>query len=98
MRVPEQDPEARIVDVLCIACTAPFIAATIVRDEGIGPGTTIAMIIAALGVLGLIVSWHRRVRLPCARARQGAKGGATASVRERYVPPDVDVDSASRSR
>jgi two-component system KDP operon response regulator KdpE len=86
MRDSEHDSEARIIYVLCIACTVPFLVVAIVRGEAIGAGTTIAMMIAALGMMGLVVSWRRRTRLPRARALHGAE--VAVAPPEARAPPD----------
>jgi DNA-binding response OmpR family regulator len=63
----QRDPEARLIYVLCIALTAPIIIAALARGIPIGPGTTLCMLIAAAGVIGLVVDWRHRLRLPRAK-------------------------------
>lgn len=65
-----RDPEATIVYVLMVVLTAPFIVAALVRREPIGAGTSLCMLLTALGLVGLIASWCQRPRLPRARARR----------------------------
>jgi two-component system KDP operon response regulator KdpE len=63
----QRDPEARLIYVLCIALTAPIIIAALARGIPIGPGTTLCMLIAAAGVIGLVVDWRHRLRIPRAQ-------------------------------
>ena len=67
-----RDPEARIIYILCIVLTVPVVVAAFVRGEDIGAGTTMCMLAAALGVVGLVVDWRKRVRVPRARVVRGA--------------------------
>lgn len=85
MRGHEHDPEATIIYVLLVVFTAPFIAAPLVRGEAIGAGTSVCMLLAALGLIGLVTSWHKRTRLPRARARLRER----ASELRPAQPPDA---------
>jgi hypothetical protein len=80
MRDRERDPEARIIYILLIVVTAPFIAAPLVRRESIGAGTSVCMLLAALGIVGLVADWRKRTRLPRAcvweRERERARRDA----------------------
>jgi hypothetical protein len=62
-----RDPEARIIYALCVGISLPFVVAAFVRRQTIGAGTTICMVIASLGMVGLAVEWLRRPRVPRAR-------------------------------
>ncbi len=64
MQDVHSDPEARIIYLLCIVLTAPFIITAFASGSDIGAGTTICMLIAAAGVVGLVLEWRHRVRLP----------------------------------
>lgn len=63
----QRDPEATVIYLLCIVLTAPIIIASLIRGGEIGAGTTICMIIAGAGGIGLSVAWRHRARLPRAR-------------------------------
>lgn len=60
----QRDPEARLIYLLCIVLTAPFIVTAFASGSDIGAGTTICMLIAAAGLMGLVTDWRNRVRLP----------------------------------
>jgi hypothetical protein len=64
-----RDPEARTIYVVLVVAMAPFVAAPLVRREPIGAGTSLCMLLVALGIIGLAADWSRRTRLPHARAR-----------------------------
>ena len=61
------DPEARIIYVLAIALTAPIIILSLVGGIDISPGTTVCMLIAGAALLGLLIDWRHRIRLPRAQ-------------------------------
>jgi two-component system, OmpR family, KDP operon response regulator KdpE len=63
----ERDPEARIIYAMCIVLTVPVIVIAFVRGEEIGAGASLCMLVAVLGVIGLIVDWRKRTKLPRAR-------------------------------
>jgi hypothetical protein len=63
----ERDPEARIIYAMCIVLTVPVIVIAFVRGENIGAGTSLCMLVAVLGVIGLIVDLRKRTKLPRAR-------------------------------
>jgi two-component system, OmpR family, KDP operon response regulator KdpE len=84
-----RDPEARIICILCILFTVPFVVAAFVRRQDIGPGTTICMLLAVLGVVGLVADWRKRVRLPRARVLRGAPERNMVAVAEAPVALDT---------
>lgn len=86
-----RDPEARIIYGLCILISLPWVVAAFVRGQDIGPGTTICMIITALGTVGLVVDWRRRIRLP--RACVVAHSAEPAKPRSQTRVPDEADDA-----
>jgi two-component system, OmpR family, KDP operon response regulator KdpE len=82
-----RDPEARIIYVILVVAMAPFVAAPIVRREPIGAGTSLCAVLAALGIIGLVVDWARRTRLPRARARMREPEPAIEPEPERAAEP-----------
>jgi two-component system, OmpR family, KDP operon response regulator KdpE len=60
----EQDPEARIIYAMCIVFTVPVVVIAFARGHDIGAGTSLCMVLAALGVIGLIAEWRKRTKLP----------------------------------
>lgn len=89
MSEQERDPEARIICILCIVFTVPFVAAALVRRQDIGPGTTICMVLAVLGVAGLVVDWRKRVRVPRARVLRGDRESNMVAVAEDRIALDT---------
>lgn len=67
MRDVQRDPGARVIYILSIALTAPIIITAFVRGRPIGAGTTICMLLAAASMIGLVIDWRHRARLPRAR-------------------------------
>jgi two-component system, OmpR family, KDP operon response regulator KdpE len=85
----ERDPEARIIYVLCIVLAVPFVVAAFVRGQDIGAGTTMCMLIAALGVVGLVVDWRKRTRLPRARVVRASRERSAVAVAEAPIALDT---------
>lgn len=63
----ERDPEARVIYLLLVLLTLPVLVVVRIHHEAIGPGTTICMVLCALGALGLVVERRRHTTLPQAR-------------------------------
>jgi hypothetical protein len=53
--------EDRLIYLLLVAVTAPVVIAAIVRGGDIGPGQTLAGLLAILGVVGLLRSSPREL-------------------------------------
>lgn len=67
-----RDPEAAIVYAACVVLALPVVIIVLLRGDDIGAGTTLCILMVALGVCGLVLEWRRRSRLPRARVIQRA--------------------------
>ena len=69
--------EERAIYIITILVLAPVVVVAIARRASFDGGTTLCLIAAVLGVIGVATSIARRLRrpgLPCARARQPRSG------------------------
>jgi hypothetical protein len=59
--------EEAVVYVALIAVGSPAVVTTLIRGERLGGGTTLCLVLIALGVVGLVRLAYGRTRLPRAR-------------------------------
>jgi hypothetical protein len=63
--------EDRLIYVLLIVIAAPTVITTFTHRGGVGPGQTLACLLALLGIFGLVrAGWAHRELIPRARSRK----------------------------
>jgi two-component system KDP operon response regulator KdpE len=76
-----RDPEAAIIYAACVLLALPVVIIALIRGDDIGAGTTLCILMVALGVCGLVLEWRIRSRLPRARVIQRAPKSVEATAR-----------------
>jgi hypothetical protein len=70
-----RDLESRAIYIALIATMSPIVAATFIERRTFGAGSTLSMVLAALGLIGLLGQLRAAPTIPRARTRRSRGGG-----------------------
>lgn len=69
------DPESRAMNVALVVTMSPVVVATLLQGDTFGAGSTLSLVLGALGLIGLVSKRPATPAIPRAQARRSSLRG-----------------------